>query len=131
MDARMTFRELPRGRQTTVVVLAIAAAPLTFLSIFDPLEGGMALLATFALNRLIRWLSTMPAPRLYLWSFVAAVVVGGVALGMAIAQGEKDGMSDLVRVLAYAYSAITLFVTAGAALYARDILAAYRSGTAA
>ena len=131
MDARMTFRELPRGRQTTVVVLAIAAAPLTFLSIFDPLEGGMALLATFALNRLIRWLSTMPAPRLYLWSFVAAVVVGGVALGMAIAQGEKDGMSDLVRVLAYAYSAITLFVTAGATLYARDILAAYRSGTAA
>jgi hypothetical protein len=121
--------DMSPGRRLAAVILAIVAVPLTFLSIFDPLEGGMALLATFALNRMIRWISTIPTNRLYLGSFVAAVVVGGVALGMAIAQGEKDGMSDLVRVLAYAYSAVTLFVTAGAAKYAWDILAAYRPGT--
>ena len=69
----------------------------------------------------------MPTNRLYLWSFLAAFVVGGVALGMAIAQGSKDEMSDLVRALAYGYSAITLFVTAGAATYAWDLLKAYRS----
>lgn len=129
MDTRMTFRELPRGRQTLAVVLAVVAVPATFLSIFDPLEGGMALLATFALNRVIRSISTVPTNRLYLWSFVTAAVVGGVALGIAVAQGEKDGMSDLVRAMAYAYSAITLFVTAGAARYAWDILSAYRPGT--
>lgn len=126
MDATKTFRELPRNRQTTAVVLAIVAVPLTFLSIFDPLEGGMALLATFALNRAIRWISTIPANRLYMRSVAVAAAVGAIALGIAIAQGGRDPIPGLVRGLVYVYSAATLFVTVGAAQYARDLVRAYR-----
>lgn len=127
MDARQTFRELPRNRQTLAVGLAVLAVPLTFLSIFDPLEGGMALLATFALNRLIRVISETPTTRLYLWSFVAAVLVGGTALGLAMAEGgDKESAPQIVMTLAYVYSGITLAVTAGAAQYAWELVRAYR-----
>lgn len=131
MDARTTFRELPRNRQTLAVVLAALAVPATFLSIFDPIEGGMALLATFALNRLIRVISETPTTRLYIRSFVAAFLVGGTAIAIAMAEGgDGKTMSDLVRGLAYLYSAITLAVTAGAAQYAWELLRAYRSTAA-
>ena len=76
--------DISKQRRLTAVVLAVVAVPLTFLSIFDPLEGGMALLATFVLNRLIRVVSGTPTNRLYLWSFGAAVVTGGVALAIAV-----------------------------------------------
>ena len=119
-------------RRLTAVVLAVVAVPLTFLSIFDPLEGGMALLATFVLNRLIRVVSGTPTNRLYLWSFGAAVVTGGIALAIAVTQGSdgKDIPGAAVA-LAYGYSAITLLVTAGAAKYAWDLLTAYRSHASA
>lgn len=129
MDALKMFHDLPRGRQTLVVVLAVLAVPFTFLSFFDPLEGGMALLATFALNRVIRMISEVPTNRLYLWSFAVAVVVGGTALGLAIAEGSKDPAGGIVMALAYVYSGITLFVTAGAAKYAWDLVGAYRTTT--
>ena len=121
--------DISKQRRLTAVVLAVVAVPLTFLSIFDPLEGGMALLATFVLNRLIRVISGTPTNRLYLWSFGAAVVTGGIALAIAITQGSdgKDIPGAAVA-LAYGYSAITLLVTAGAAKYAWDLFRAFRAG---
>ena len=117
-----------KQRRLTAAVLAVVAVPLTFLSIFDPLEGGMALLGTFVLNRVIRVVSGTPTNRLYLWSFGAAVVTGGIALAIAVTQGSdgKD-VPGVAMAFAYAYAGITLLVTAGAALYARDLLTAYRS----
>ena len=124
--------DISSGRRLTAVILAVVAVPLTFLSIFDPIEGGMALLGTFALNRVIRVISDTPTNRLYLWSFGAAVVTGGIALAIAVTQGSdgKDIPGAAVA-LAYGYSAITLLVTAGAAKYAWDLLTAYRSHASA
>lgn len=117
-------------RRTTAIALAVIAVPVTALSFLDPLEGGMALVAAFTLNRLVRYLSDVHAPRLYMWSVAAAAVVGATALGLAVAQGEK-GEWWIVMPLAYLYSAITVFVTLGSVLYARDVLKALgASGTA-
>lgn len=119
-------------QKTIGVVLAVIAVPLTFLSIFDPLEGGMALLATFALNRVIRVLTGVPTNRLYLWSFVTAFVVGATAIAFAVAgDGDADRPNQIARSLAYLYAGITLFVTMGAAQYAWTLVTARRAGTAA
>lgn len=131
MDARPTLQQQPRTRQLIAVTLAVLAVPLTFLSIFDPLEGGMALLGTFVLNRVIRAVSGVPTNRLYLRGFIVSFVIGATALAFAVALNTDGGKtSDAVMAMAYVYAASTLVVTAGAAKYAWDLLEAYRAGSA-
>lgn len=70
-----------RVRHTIALVLSILTVPVLALGIFDPMEGGMAMLAAGILI-LITWLvGRVPVPRLEWIGWVATVTVGTVALG--------------------------------------------------
>lgn len=68
-------------------VLGWLAVPFTVLGLIDPLEGGVALLVALAIYGLVYWLSRQRPPRLLWWPFAAAVVIGVVAVTIAIFQG--------------------------------------------
>lgn len=72
------------ARRVVGLVLSILTVPVLALGIFDPMEGGLAMLVAGALI-LATWLvSRVPVPRLEWIGWVATVGIGAVAIGFAV-----------------------------------------------
>lgn len=73
-----------RARQVIGLALVIAALPLVFIGLIDPLEGGIALVAGLLLG-LVAWLvSRVPVPRFTWISLAATLAFGALTLGLAL-----------------------------------------------
>lgn len=80
----MKSKEISRARRLTARVLLVVSLPIVFLGLIDPLEGGIALLISVATLSLA-FLAAGYWPRKTLWvPFVLAIVVGAIALLVAI-----------------------------------------------
>ena len=72
------------ARHVIGLVLAILTIPVVALGMFDPLEGGMAMLAAGVLV-LVTWLtSRVPVPRLEWISWVATMTAAVISLTSAV-----------------------------------------------
>lgn len=73
-----------RARQVIGLALVIAALPLVFIGLIDPLEGGIALVAGLLLG-LVAWLvSRVPVPRFTWISLAATLAFGALTLVLAL-----------------------------------------------
>lgn len=73
-----------RARQVIGLALVIAALPLVFIGLIDPLEGGIALAAGLLLG-LVAWLvSRVPVPRFTWISLAATLAFGALTLVLAL-----------------------------------------------
>ena len=80
----MKSKEISRARRLIARVLLVVSLPIVFLGLIDPLEGGIALLISVATLSLA-FLAAGYWPRKTLWvSFLLAIVVGAIALLVAI-----------------------------------------------
>ena len=72
------------ARRVVGLVLSILTFPVLALGIFDPMEGGLAMLVAGVLI-LATWLvSRVPVPRLEWIGWVATVGIGAMAIGFAV-----------------------------------------------
>lgn len=125
----MSTLEISRLRKLFGRVLFIAALPLVFLGLIDPLEGGIALL--LALVTLIAaFLLVGYRPRKSLWvPFVLAIAVGAAALLLAIFGLDRiDNQQPMIPliVLLWLYRALVVATLVGLIL---EVVRVFKSST--
>ena len=79
-----------KGRLIAALAIAAVTVPVLVLGLFDPLEGGIALLIGGVLIVATRLVGRVPVPRLEWISWAAAVVIGAAAIAVAVAQGPRE-----------------------------------------
>lgn len=125
----MSKKEISPARKFLARALLIAALPLVFLGLIDPLEGGIALL--FALATLTAaYLLAGYRPRKLLWvPFLLAIVVGAVTLLFAIfgldrADNEPPMLPLIAMVMVYRVIVVATLI--GLVL---EVLRAFKAST--
>lgn len=93
--------ELPAARRVAAIAFAVVAVGFVAFGIFDPLEGGMALLMGIIPLAAARVLSQVPFPNLLRYPFAVAIVSGVIAIVLAINTG--DGTPPAVWALVAVY----------------------------
>jgi hypothetical protein len=113
------------GRHAVGLVLSILTVPVLVLGLFDPLEGGLAMLAAGVLI-VVTWLvSRVPVPRLEWISWLATVAAGVSAIAGAVwvnvdrgyVIGGAEGVPAWVLVLVALYEIGVLVTIAGGIAY--------------
>lgn len=109
----MKSKEISRARRLTARVLLVVSLPIVFLGLIDPLEGGIALLISVATLSLA-FLAAGYWPRKTLWvPFVLAIVVGAIALLVAIfGPGRGDNAPLMLPLIALIWLYRALVVAA-------------------
>lgn len=113
-------------RRWTAMVLAAVALPLMIMSLIDPLEGSIPLLAAVMLTVIVRLMSRVPIPRLELSGMIASVAMAAVTLiVLATTSASVSASPDRVEnplggwalALLWVYRAAVLLAVAGAVQY--------------
>lgn len=85
------------GKLITARVLLFLALPFVFVGLVDPLEGGIALLIAGAIYAIAFGLLGR-RPRRLLWvSYVVAIVLGAIVLGVAIFVYATGGDREMLE----------------------------------
>jgi hypothetical protein len=74
--------------------LVILCAPIVFLGLIDPLEGGLALLIAFSLGIAVRLLSRVRVPRLLWIALSATALLGATVLVLAILRSPETQRAE-------------------------------------
>ncbi|MFM1992921.1 MAG: hypothetical protein RL600_749 [Actinomycetota bacterium] len=125
----MSAKEISRARKFLARALLIAALPLVFLGLIDPLEGGVALV--FALATLTAaYLFAGYKPNKTLWiPFLLAIVVGAITLLFAILGldrgNNRPSMIPLIAMV-WVYRVIVLATLIGLVL---EVIRAFKAST--
>ncbi len=114
-----------RTRRIIACVVATATVLVLLPGLIDPVEGGLALLAAGVLILVTRAVGRMSVPRLEWISWLAAVAVGAIAIGVALLypEAERPGGEGLFALppvliaLVLVYEAAVLSTIGGAVLY--------------
>ena len=122
--------EAMRPRLIASLILGIVTLPVLIVGLFDPLEGGIALLIALGLGVGVRLLSAVPLPRLTWISMLATIGVGILALVLAFVQMPSDAVQEVgpeatapnplsagVRLLVWVYRLGVLVVLVGGVVY--------------
>ena len=125
----MSAKEISRARKFLARALLIAALPLVFFGLIDPLEGGVALL--FALATLTAaYLFAGYKPNKTLWiPFLLAIVVGAITLLFAILGLDRgNNQPSMIPLIAmvWVYRAIVLATLIGLVL---EVIRAFKAST--
>lgn len=134
--------ESMRPRLIASLILGIVTLPVLFAGLFDPLEGGIALLVAVGLGVGVRLLSAVPLPRLTWISMLATMGVGILALVLAFVQMPSEAVQEVgpeatapnplsagVRLLVWVYRLGVLVVLVGGVVYLVRIGRALRTLT--
>ena len=125
----MSAKEISRARKFLARALLIAALPLVFFGLIDPLEGGVALL--FALATLTAaYLFAGYKPNKTLWiPFLLAIVVGAITLLFAILGLDRgNNQPSMIPLIAmvWVYRVIVLATLIGLVL---EVIRAFKAST--
>lgn len=126
MSSAASQPEFSVVRRAAAVILAIAAVPVVMLGLFDPLEGGMALLASAVPLLLARLLSRVPFPALLAIPYAVAVVTGASAIGVAVALPDQEPL--ILRLLLAAYELSVGVAIVGSVVNAVTVVRRTRPG---
>jgi hypothetical protein len=128
-----------RTRRIFACVLAGITVLVLLAGLIDPVEGGIALLVAGGLV-LVTWaLSRLPVPRLEWMSWIAAVVIGAVTIGVALLYPEDqrpaaEGLLALPGVLialVLVYEAAVLSTIGGGVLHVVRLVQSLHGATGA
>ena len=125
----MSAKEISRARKFLARALLIAALPLVFFGLIDPLEGGVALV--FALAALTAaYLFAGYKPNKTLWiPFLLAIVVGAITLLFAILGLDRgNNQPSMIPLIAmvWVYRVIVLATLIGLVL---EVIRAFKAST--
>lgn len=113
-------------RRGAAIVFAILAVPVVMFGLFDPLEGGMALLASAVPLLLARLLSRVPFPPLLSIPYAVAIVTGASAIGVAVALPDQE--PPILQLLLVAYELSVAFAIVGSVVNAVNVVRRTRDG---
>lgn len=122
---------MTQRRLLAASILQGIAVVISLFGLFDPLEGGVALLAVGAILGAVWWLSRITIPRWY-WGLlvgsVALAVLIVLVIGLAGSEAQQSGSAvhTQIRVAVWFYRAAVFGVVAGATNYLGRVIAAYR-----
>lgn len=120
-----------RIRAIAASILLILAIPFVFLGLIDPLEGGIALSVAGVIYLAASVIAAKAPPR-YVWiPYVIAMVIGALALVLAILDlndFQRDGpLWVFVRALLWLYRVAVLVTLVGSVVFAiKSLLALIR-----
>lgn len=116
------------------LMLGIAALPLIFLGLIDPLDGGLALLLALVIGLAAWGLSGVRPPRITWLAFAITLALAVVTLALASlhsASGGADTMPNAlgvaVRILLWVYRLAVVVTFIGALVYVVRIAQAMRT----
>lgn len=99
------------------VVFAFLSVPAVSLGIFDPIEGGMALVASLVPVSIARFVSGIRLPRI-LWIPLVTSFVTGIATIVLAVQAMPDSMTAAVTTALWMYEASVVVTIVGSVRYA-------------
>lgn len=122
---------MTQRRLLAASILQGIAVIVSLFGLFDPLEGGLALLVVAALLGAVWSLSRIAIPRWYWALLVTAVALAAIiilVIGLANPEVNQAGspLNTQVRVAIWFYRAAVFGVVAGATNYLGRVIAAYR-----
>jgi hypothetical protein len=128
-----------RTRRIIACVLAAVTVLVLLAGLIDPVEGGIALLVAAGLVLATWALSRLPIPRLEWMSWIAAVVVGAVAIGVGLLYPEDQrpggeglfALPGVLIVLVLVYEAAALSTIGGGVLHVVRLVQSLRGATGA
>ncbi len=115
----MSTGEISKARRNFGRALLIAALPLVFLGLIDPLEGGIALMLALTILT-VAFFSAGYRPRKLLWiPFLLSITVGALTLVFAIFGLDRvDNQPSLIPLIAllWLYRAMVVATLVGLVL---------------
>lgn len=99
------------------VVFAFLAVPAVSLGIFDPIEGGMALVASLIPVSIARFVSGIRLPRILWIPLVTSFVTGVTTIVLAV-QAMPDSRTPAVNAALWIYEAAVVVTIVGSIRYA-------------
>ena len=99
------------------VAFAFIAVPAVSLGIFDPIEGGMALVASLIPVSIARFVSGIHLPRILWIPLVVSFVTGVLTIVLAV-QAMPDSRTPVVNAALWLYEGSVVVTIVGAVRYA-------------